>query len=132
MIPGLKSLGYTLEDAREYAPIGCVEPVHPHKSLGRTNASQINIVKILELTLNNGTDMFKRQKYGLENSKEIKSYEDLWEEFVKQFKFFVKPMVETMNLLDKATGELNPQPFLSATTDDCIANIGSMAGSDGD
>jgi len=120
MIPGLNALGYTLEDAREYAPIGCVEPVHPCKSLGCTNATQINMVKILELTLNNGVDMFKRQKYGLENLKEIKSYEDLWNEFVEQLKYFVDPMVKTMWFLDRATAELNPQPFLSATTNDCI------------
>ena len=29
-------------------------------------------------------------------------------------------MVETMYFLDKAIAEVNPQPFLSATTDDCI------------
>jgi len=120
MIPGLNKLGYTLEDAREYAPIGCVEPVHPCKSLGSTNATQINIVKILELTLNNGTDMFKRKEYGLKNSKEITSYEDLWEEFVKQLKFFIEPMVETKIYLDRSIAELSPQPFLSATTDDCL------------
>jgi len=120
MIPGLDALGYTLEDAREYAPIGCVEPAHPHKTLGSTNATQIDMVKILELTLNNGTDMFTRAKYGIENSKNIEKYEDLWEEFVKQFQYFVPRMVETKNALDRAISELNPQPFLSTTTDDCI------------
>ena len=120
MIPGLDALGYTLEDAREYAPIGCVEPVHPHKTLGSTNATQIDMVKVLELTLNNGTDMFTRAKYGIENSKKIETYEDLWEEFVKQFQYFIPHMVETKNALDRAISELNPQPFLSTTTDDCI------------
>ncbi|MHA1282268.1 MAG: glycyl radical protein [Promethearchaeota archaeon] len=120
MIPGLIKLGYSLEDAREYAPIGCVEPAHPCKTFGCTNATQINIVKILELTLNNGIDMFKRKKYGLANSKLIQSYEDLWEEFIKQFRFFLNLMVETMMHLERAIAEINPQPFLSATTDNCI------------
>ena len=44
-IETLKNLGYTLEDAREYAPIGCVEPAHTYKSFGCTNATQLNIVK---------------------------------------------------------------------------------------
>ncbi len=120
MIPGLNRLGYSLEDAREYAPIGCVEPVHPFKSFGCTNATQMNVVKYLELTLNNGTDMFTRTKYGLENSKKIESFEDLLNEFAKQLKFFLDNMVETMMALEKAIAELNPQPFLSATTNDCI------------
>jgi len=120
MIPGLNALGYSLEDAREYAPIGCVEPSHPSKTFGCTNATELNIVKCLELTLNNGADMFTRKKYGIENSKPITSFEDLWNEFVLQLKHFIKPLVETMNYLDEAIAELNPQPFLSATIDDCI------------
>ena len=120
MIPGLNKLGYSLEDAREYAPIGCVEPGHPYKSYGCTNATQLNIVKCLELTLNNGTDMFSKRKYGIENSKKITSFQDLWEEFKNQVKFFIKNLAETMKSLERATAELTPQPFLSATTDDCI------------
>ena len=60
IIKGLQNRGFTLEDAREYAPVGCVEPQHPHKSFGSTNSSQINIVKCLELALNSGIDMFTR------------------------------------------------------------------------
>ncbi|MFX1499216.1 MAG: pyruvate formate lyase family protein, partial [Promethearchaeota archaeon] len=120
MIPGLYQLGYSFEDAREYAPIGCVEPAHPTKTFGCTNASQLNIVKILELTLNNGTDMFTKNKYGIECSKKINTYEDLWDNFVIQLRFFIQKMVSTMKELEKAIAELNPQPFLSATTDDCI------------
>jgi len=120
IIPGLYELGYSLEDAREYAPIGCVEPAHPYKTFGCTNATQINIVKVLELTLNNGTDMFIKRKYGLENSKKILSFNDLWDEFIYQLRFFIKKMVETMNNLERAIAELSPQPFLSSTIDNCI------------
>jgi formate C-acetyltransferase len=120
MIPGLKKLGYSLSDAREYAPIGCVEPGHPFKSFGCTNATQFNIVKCLELTLNNGTDMFTRNEYGIKNSKKIETYQDLWEELILQIRYFMGKMVETMNYLEQAIAELNPQPFLSATINDCI------------
>lgn len=120
MIPGLNQLGYSLSDAREYAPIGCVEPGHPNKSFGCTNATQFNIVKCLELTLNDGIDMFTRNEYGIKNSKKIESYEDLWEELTLQIRYFMGKMVETMDYLEQAIAELNPQPFLSATTSDCI------------
>lgn len=120
MIPGLKKLGYSLSDAREYAPIGCVEPGHPFKSFGCTNATQFNIVKCLELTLNNGTDMFTRNEYGIKNSKKIETYQDLWDELTLQIRYFMGKMVETMNYLEQAIAELNPQPFLSATINDCI------------
>jgi len=121
MIPGLINRGFTLEDAREFAPIGCVEPQHPHKSFGSTNANQFNVVKCLELTLNNGVDMISRKPYGFKNTIEITSYEDLWEEFKNQVRYFIDYMVKTMHYLDKAIAELTPQPFLSATIDDCLA-----------
>ncbi|MFX1391594.1 MAG: pyruvate formate lyase family protein, partial [Promethearchaeota archaeon] len=120
MISGLINRGWTIEDAREYAPIGCVEPQHPYKSFGSTNANQFNAVKCLELTLNNGIDMITRKEYGLKNSKSITSYDDFWDEFKKQMKFFIDYMVKTMYHLDKAIAELTPQPFLSATIDNCI------------
>ncbi len=120
MIPGLINRGFTLEDAREYAPIGCVEPQHPYKSFGSTNANQFNVVKCLELALNNGVDMLTRKDYGFKNNREINSYEDLWNIFKNQVKFFIDYMVKTMYFLDKAIAELTPQPFLSTTIDDCL------------
>lgn len=120
MIPGLINRGFALNDAREYAPVGCVEPQHPYKSFGSTNSNQLNIVKCLELALNNGKDMFSRKTYGIQNDKSIESYEQLWKTFETQVKFFIKQMVKNMNALDKAIAELNPQPFLSATTNNCL------------
>lgn len=120
MIPGLVNRGFTLEDAREYAPVGCVEPQHPHKSFGSTNANQFNIVKCLELALTNGHDLFLRREIGVKHEGNVSSYEDLWNRFIDQMNYFIKYMVMTMDTQDKTIAEINPQLFLSATTDDCI------------
>ncbi|MFW9827171.1 MAG: glycyl radical protein [Candidatus Thorarchaeota archaeon] len=120
MIPALTNKGFTFEDARDYAPIGCVEPQHPCKSFGSTNANQFNVVKCLELTLNNGIDSITRKEYGLKSDKKITSYEDLWIAFKNQMKYFIDYMTNTMYYLDKAIAELIPQPFLSTTIDNCI------------
>ncbi|MBD3211486.1 MAG: formate C-acetyltransferase/glycerol dehydratase family glycyl radical enzyme [Candidatus Lokiarchaeota archaeon] len=120
MIPGLMNRGFSLEDAREYAPVGCVEPQHPYKSFGSTNSNQFNIVKCLELTLTNGTDMATRKKYGIESETTITSYEQLWNAFTNQVTYFIDIMVSTMNSMDRAIAELNPQPFLSSTTNECL------------
>jgi formate C-acetyltransferase len=64
--------------------------------------------------------MITRKEYGLKNSKDITSYDDLWEEYKKQMKYFINYMVKTMYYLDKAISELVPQPFLSATIDNCV------------
>ncbi len=120
MIKGLINRGFSLEDAREYAPIGCVEPQHPHKSFGSTNANQLNIVKCLELALTNGFDMFIRREIGVKDSKPIRTYDDLWNAFVEQMKFFISNMVLAMKSLDETIAQIKPQPYLSACIDDCI------------
>jgi formate C-acetyltransferase len=122
MVPGLVNRGFTLEDAREYAPVGCVEPQHPYKSFGSTNSNQLNIVKCLELAFTNGMDLFARKEYGASSDIKIESYEDLWKAFEKQVSYFIENMVKSMNYLDCAIAELDPQPFLSATTSNCIQN----------
>ncbi len=120
MIRGLQLRGFLLEDARDYAPIGCVEPQHPHKSFGSTNANQVNIAKCLELALTNGRDMVTGMKYGIPREPPITSYADLWDAYLTQMKYFIKQMVSTMHYLDQAFAELAPRPFLSATINDCI------------
>jgi len=120
MIKSLLKIGFTLEDSREYAPIGCVEPQHPYKSFGSTNANQINIMKCLELALTNGIDIVTRVDYGVKSDKKITTYEDLWEAFKNQTRYFIKNMVLTMEVLDTAIAEINPQPFLSAITENCL------------
>jgi formate C-acetyltransferase len=77
-------------------------------------------VKCLELALTNGIDMVTRVDYGVKKDKKITSYEELWDAFKEQTRFFIKNMVLTMNVLDKAIAELNPQPFLSTTTENCL------------
>ncbi|MBD3194672.1 MAG: formate C-acetyltransferase/glycerol dehydratase family glycyl radical enzyme [Candidatus Lokiarchaeota archaeon] len=120
MISSLMERGFSLQDAREYAPIGCVEPQHPYKSFGSTNSNQFNIVKCLELALNNGIDLFSRKQYGKQINYSIDTYSDLWNAFKVQVVYFIKKMTEAMYFLDKAIAELTPQPFLSTTTDNCI------------
>ncbi len=120
MIEGLVNRGFTLQDARHYAPIGCVEPQHPYKSFGSTNANQFNIVKCVELALNNGTDIFLRREIGLKYDTPITSYQDLWQRFLENMKLFIDYMVKSMYYLDKAISEINPQPFLSTTINNCI------------
>lgn len=53
-IPALVGAGVELEDARDYAPLGCVEIMIPGRTTGRTMAMGLNHLKILELVLNRG------------------------------------------------------------------------------
>ncbi len=56
IIPSLVSRGLTLEDARDYNIIGCVEPQKSGKTEGWHDAAFFNMCRPLELVFGNGMD----------------------------------------------------------------------------
>ena len=56
IIPALQNRGLTLEDAREYNIIGCVEPQKSGKTNGWHDAAFFNMCRPLELVFANGMD----------------------------------------------------------------------------
>ncbi len=133
VIPALINVGVPLEDARDYALLGCSEATIPGKTCSGGNFGQINLAKCLELTLNNGKVMwyFDGEKFHLNPEGEnvglptgdvesFKTYEDLWNAFRAQLSHAVKLLVTTVNIIDKVQGELTPHPLFSLVTDGCV------------
>ena len=56
IIPALMNRGLTLEDARDYNIIGCVEPQKAGKTEGWHDAAFFNMCRVLELVFSNGMD----------------------------------------------------------------------------
>ncbi|WP_444641298.1 glycyl radical protein [Caproiciproducens sp. R1] len=126
IIPALENRGVSLEDARNYALIGCVEPQCPHKTDGWHDAAFVNVAKILEITLNNGKAGGKQLGPVTGDPTEWKSTDDLFAAFKKQIEYFVYYVAEADNCVDVAHTERCPLPFLSALVDDCIATGKSL------
>ncbi len=122
IIPALKAHGVSHEDAMNYAIVGCVELTTHGNALGWSDAAMFNLVKALELTLNNGVDMLTGAKTGLDlgNLTTYKTFEDLEEAFSKQIDYFMDKMVDCVSVVEKIHEELLPTPFLSAVIDDCM------------
>lgn len=122
IIPALENRGVNLSDARDYCIIGCVEPQVGGKTEGWHDAAFFNMLKVLEVTLNNGMD--NGVKVGLETGEltSFRSYEELEKAYRKQMEWFVKLLVNADNAVDVAHGERAPLPFLSCMVDNCIAN----------
>jgi formate C-acetyltransferase len=57
IIESMMNVGYSLEDARDYVAIGCVEPTAPGKTLGSTDAGMYNMALALEMALNEGASL---------------------------------------------------------------------------
>ncbi|MHB1394900.1 MAG: trans-4-hydroxy-L-proline dehydratase [Clostridia bacterium] len=123
VIEELVRQGKSVEDARSGGTSGCVEAGAFGKE-AYILTGYFNLVKVLEITLNNGIDPRTGKKIGVETgtAKEFKSYEDLMNAFKKQLHHFIEIKIRGNNVIEKLYADLMPSPFLSIMTDDCIKN----------
>ncbi|MFZ7120213.1 MAG: glycyl radical protein [Eubacteriaceae bacterium] len=119
IIPSLLNDGVSLNDARNYGIVGCVEPA-PINSFAWTNAAMFNLAKCLELAIYNGKDILSGNKINNITEKGVNNFIDVWENYKKQVAYFVKHMVIILNAIQIIHKENLPLPFLSILVDDCI------------
>ena len=119
VIESLQKAGHTLEDARDYGVVGCLEPNAQGKSFGSTFAVQFSGVKCLEFALSNGIDNIFGYQSGIESGDpdRFTSFTDVWNAYGAQVSHFVGQMARGMAALDQAIAELVPSPFASAMID---------------
>jgi len=124
IIPALERSGVSHEDAINYALVGCVELSTEGNFLGWSDAAMFNLVKVLELTLNNGTDMLTGEATGLQTGflTDHEKFEDLEKAYSKQIDFFVERMVRMCEVVERKHQSHLPSPFLSSVIDECIEN----------
>jgi len=115
--------GKTLEDARTSGVSGCVETGAFGKE-AYILTGYINLPKILEITLNNGIDPKTGKKIGLETGdpRNFKSFDELWEAFIKQLKYFMDIKMKGNDIIEAIYAKYLPVPFLSLWIEDCIKN----------
>ncbi len=116
IVPSLVKAGHSLEDARNYGVVGCVEPNAQGKTFGSTFAVQFNGIKCVELALSNGIDNIFGYQSGIESGDPtgFTSFDDVWNAYTAQVSHFICQMVKGMNALDRAIAENVPSPFASA------------------
>lgn len=119
IIKSLRRAGHTLEDARDYGVVGCLEPNAQGKTFGSTFAVQFSGIKCLELALSNGVDNTFGHQSGIESGDPatFTSFDDVWNAYNAQVSHFMGQMVKGMAVLDQAIAELVPSPFASAMID---------------
>lgn len=121
IIPSLLSRGLTIDDARDYGIIGCVEPQKAGKTWGWHDAAFFNMCRVLELTFSNGRDTDGTQ-VGIASGDidTFKTFDDFFEAYKKQMKYCISLLVNADNAIDVAHAERCPLPYLASMVDDCI------------
>lgn len=120
IIPSLMSRGLTLEDARTYNIIGCVEPQKAGKTNGWHDAAFFNMCRPLELVFTNGMDCGEQIGPQTGRVEEMQTFDAFYAAYKKQMEFFISLLVNADNAIDCAHAERAPLPFLACMVDDCI------------
>lgn len=135
IIPAMLNRGRSLEDARDYTIIGCVEPDVPGWEYGWHDAAFFNMNYVLELAINDGycTNCSEDcpiwadcagagDRLGLPTGTlaDFQSLDEVKEAYEKQMEHFVRLLAITDNSIDIGHDELKPLPFLSCVIKPCV------------
>ena len=120
IIPALQNRGLSLEDAREYNIIGCVEPQKAGKTEGWHDAAFFNMCRPLELVFSNGMDKGEMVGIPTGDVTEMKTFDEFFDAYKKQMEYCISLLVNADNAIDVAHAERCPLPFLSCMIDDCL------------
>ncbi len=122
VIPALMRQGISEKDARNYAVVGCVELTTMGNSLGWSDAAMFNLVKALELALNDGVCLLTGKQMGARTGTlaDHETYGDVEIAFEKQIDFFFGRMIACCETVEKAHAEILPSPFLTGVVNDCM------------
>lgn len=115
--------GKSLEDARNGGASGCVEA----GAFGKENytlTGYFNLVKVLEITLHNGTDPRTGKEIGIKTGdvRKFGSFAELFSAFTQQLNHFVDIKITGNSIIERLYADYIPAPFLSLLINDCIAN----------
>ena len=120
IIPAMLKTGHTLEEARGYSIIGCVEPQAPGCTDGWHDAAFFNMCRPLEMVFSNGYDAGEIASIQTGDVTGFTTYEEFKEAYKKQMDYNISLLVNADNAVDLAHAKLCPLPFESCLIDDCI------------
>ncbi len=123
IIQELTRQGKSIIDARNGGSSGCVET----GAFGKESyilTGYFNLVKVLEITLNNGIDPRTGKSIGLQTGDPtaFKTFEELFAAFRKQLNYFIDVKIKGNVIIERLWAHILPAPFLSVIIDDCIEN----------
>jgi pyruvate formate-lyase/glycerol dehydratase family glycyl radical enzyme len=110
VVPAFLNRGVSLEDARDYSVVGCVELSIPGKTYGLHDIAMFNLLKVMEIVMqeNEGNAAL--------------TWENLLEQIRAKTRHFISLMAEGSNICDIGHRDWAPVPLLSSFISDCLEN----------
>ncbi len=121
IIPALLNDGYSLEDARDYAIVGCVEPTGSGDTFACTGGNDLKLGGVLEMVLTNGDyRLMGGQGLCTGDAKRFKTFDEVMDAFRRQLEHNVKMAADAVNTKDAIYRAEFPAPFVSASLTGCV------------
>ncbi|MDR1589125.1 MAG: formate C-acetyltransferase/glycerol dehydratase family glycyl radical enzyme [Oscillospiraceae bacterium] len=135
MIQSLLNYGRTLEDARNYVGVGCVEPSIPGKTYGWHDSGSVNLTKIMQLAINGGkcigcspdckqyascAGAGKTLGPDTGSLETFTSFDQVLESYDRQMEYWCNILVTLINKNDLVHQRLKPLPYLSLLIEGCL------------
>jgi benzylsuccinate synthase len=117
VIEGLMShYGFTLEEARSWAVVGCISPA-PTLNWGRCRRDAWTVfpAKVLELALFNGINPTTDEDFGFHtgDARKFQTFDELFEAYRKQFGWVMRTSARIKTIAEDCTNKFLKRPFLS-------------------
>lgn len=107
-VPAFLSKGVSLDDARDYATVGCVETSIPGRTYGLHDIALFNLLRIMELSM-----------YQLKDKRDV-TYDELFEMIKTKIAYYVELVAKGSDIVDLGHRQYAPTPFLSVLIQDCL------------
>ena len=122
IIPALCADGVTLEDARNYGIVGCVEPAPAGNCMAMSNTCYFNLAKCLELALNDGVCMLSGEQMGPKTGRaeDFACFEDVLRAYEQQAGYFIRTMTGAINIIEEVNAAYTPHIYPSILIAGCM------------
>ena len=123
VIKGLQEhFGFTLEEARSWAVVGCISPAPTiHWGRARRDAWSVYPAKILELTFFNGVDPESGKDIGghYGDPRDFATFDEFFEAYRKQFALVMTRTARVKAIAEEIESQCCKRPFLSLLFERC-------------
>ena len=124
IIPSLMEHGVSASDALNYSTFGCAEVLVPGKWGHRANGKcKVNVLKVLEIALNGGTDPITGicTVKGIRPLIKCESFDEVLESYRRTLEYYMQLQVTADNINDLVIEEMTADALTSALVNDCLA-----------
>ncbi len=122
LVANMLQAGHRLEEARNYAIVGCTETVVPGISEPWLTGGFFNALKVLERTIFDGYDPVYRKQMPLQTGEveQFATFDEFQQAYFRQLSHYFALQVECDNILDELHAALAPTPLESMLLGDCL------------